>query len=166
MTLSTKKLITKTFTQTIDGAKYTTLLKRGTGTASKTSTAYTGGLKMTSGVERHRRGGLLVHRPERDQLQHGHVHGDRQGHDEHDDDRPPELDRLHHVLGQLRHRHPWRPALSAASTSASVSSPASTGLATAIRRVRGYIFAPALPGTVRTLDVRDVKVTVTYKVLG
>ena len=49
MTLSTKKLITKTFTQTIDGAKYTTLLKTGTGSASKTSTAYTGGLKMTSG---------------------------------------------------------------------------------------------------------------------
>ena len=49
---------------------------------------------------------------------------------------------------------------------ASVSAPASTSVLTSIRRVRGYIYAPALPGTTRTLDVRDVKVTVTYKVLG
>ena len=61
MTLSTKKLITKTFTQTIDGAKYiASLLKTGTGSASKTSTAYTGGLKMTSGSNGTVAAGLLV----------------------------------------------------------------------------------------------------------
>ena len=48
-----------------------------------------------------------------------------------------------------------------------VSSPASEPVyATSIHRVRGYVFAPASPGMRRTLDVCDVKITVTYKVLG
>ncbi len=165
VTLSTKKLISKTFTQTIDGAKYTTLLKTGTGSASKTSTAYTGGLKMTSGSNGTVAAVYSFTAPSA--ISYSTVTFTAIG----------KYTTNTMTIGlqnwtvcttysvscvTATHGGPHSSGI----TSASVSSPASTGLATAIRRVRGYIFAPALPGTVRTLDVRDVKVTVTYKVLG
>ncbi len=165
VTLSTKKLVTKTYTTTIDGAKYTTLLKSGTGSASKTSTAYTGGLKMTSGSNGTVAAVYSFTAPSA--VSYSTVTFTAIG----------KYTTNTMTLGLQNwtvcttysvscvtaiHGGPHSSGI----TSASVSAPASTGLATAIRRVRGYIFAPTLPGTTRTLDVRDVKVTVTYKVLG
>ena len=168
VTLSTKKLITKTFTQTIDGAKYSTLLKTGTGSASKTTTAYTGGLKMTSGVERHRRGGLLV-LPPPSAISYTTVTFTAIG----------KCTTNTMMIGLQN----WTvcTTYSVSCVTATHGGPALVGARrvglgqrsrvqavypTSIHSVRGYIFAPALPGTIRTLDVRDVKVTVTYKVLG
>src|SRR5207342_3573725 len=48
VTISTKKLITKTFTKTLTAKTVASLIKTGTGTSS-TSSAYTGGLKLASG---------------------------------------------------------------------------------------------------------------------
>ena len=48
-----------------------------------------------------------------------------------------------------------------------VSSPASKAVyPTSSHSIRGYVFAPASPGVSRTIDLRNVKITVTYKVLG
>ena len=47
-----------------------------------------------------------------------------------------------------------------------MSAPATNTIYSTIHRIRGYLFAPTMVGVTRTLDARDVKITVTYKVLG
>lgn len=165
VTTSLKKLVTKTFTQTIDAAKYTQLLKSGTGSASKTSTAYTGGLKMTSGSNGTVAAVYSFSAPSA--ISYTTV--------------------TFTVIGKGATNtmsvglQNWTVCTSYSTTcvtaihagphssgiaSAAVSAPAATTIYSTIHRIRGYLFAPALPGTTRTIDARDVKITVTYKALG
>lgn len=165
VTVSSKKLVTKTFTQTLDAAKYTQLLKSGTGTASKTSTAYTGGLKMTSGSNGTVAAVYSFSAPSA--ISYTTV--------------------TFTVIGKGATNtmdvglQNWTVCTSYSTTcitathtgphssgiaSAAVSSPAATTIYSTVHRIRGYLYANALPGTTRNLDARDVKITVTYKVLG
>ena len=163
--LSHRKLTTKTYTQTLDAAKYTQLLKTGTGTASKTSTAYTGGLKMTSGSNGTVAAVYSFSAPSASTY----------------------TKVTFTVIGKGATNtmnvglQDWKVCTAYSTTcitnvhsgphssgiaSAAVSAPGSTSVYSTVHRIRAYVFAPALPGTTRVLDARDVKITVTYTVLA
>jgi hypothetical protein len=163
--LSHRKLVTKTFTQTLDAGKYTQLQVAGTGGASRAQSTYTGGLFMTSGSTGTVAAVYSFSAPAA--VSYTSV--------------------SFKVIGKGAANtmdvglQDWTVCTSYSTTcitatrpgphssgtaSATVSAPGASSVYSTVHRIRGYLYAPAMPGTTRTLDARDVVITVTYKVLG
>jgi FlgD Ig-like domain len=161
-TLSRKKLVTKTYVKLTDFAKANAVATTGTGSASKTTTVYKGGLKMTSGSSGTISAAFAFVAPAATTY------------------KTIKFESIGDGAAQTMTigLQDWTLCASVSPScitttasalvgkgTASVSETVAKAIKTGTHAIRAYVFAPTMPGTTRTIDGKDVRITVTYTVL-